>query len=98
MAELTGRSPMKSPGRPSTRREVERLFWREIAKGLTSEAGGAHQACHPPAAAAGAVTFEDGMDARGAVGAARGRMDDGDLVGEFGVADRAGPGVPVRRA
>jgi hypothetical protein len=37
MAELTGRSPMKSPGRPSARREVERLFWREIAKGLTSE-------------------------------------------------------------
>ena len=45
LTELTGRSPMKSPGRPSTRREVERLFWREIAKGLTSEdaavAGGA---------------------------------------------------------
>lgn len=37
MAELTGRSPMKSPGRPSTRREIERLFWGEIAKGLTSE-------------------------------------------------------------
>lgn len=37
MTELTGRSPMKSPGRPSTRREVERLFWGEIAKGLTSE-------------------------------------------------------------
>ncbi len=28
---------MKSPGRPSTRREVERLFRGEIAKGLTSE-------------------------------------------------------------
>lgn len=28
---------MKSPGRPSTRREVERQFWRDIAKGLTSE-------------------------------------------------------------
>jgi len=37
MTELTGRSPMKSPGRPSTRREIERLFWCEIAKGLTSE-------------------------------------------------------------
>ncbi|PJN30513.1 IS30 family transposase, partial [Streptomyces sp. CB02959] len=37
MTELTGRSPMKSPGRPSTRREIERLFWGEIAKGLTSE-------------------------------------------------------------
>ena len=37
MTELTGRSAMKSPGRPSLRRDVERLFWHEIAKGLTSE-------------------------------------------------------------
>jgi IS30 family transposase len=37
MKALTGRSPMKSPGAPSHRREVEREFWREIAKGLTSE-------------------------------------------------------------
>ena len=37
MTELTGRSPMKSPGKPSLRRDVERLFWCEIAKGLTSE-------------------------------------------------------------
>ncbi|MFD0327185.1 IS30 family transposase [Streptacidiphilus monticola] len=37
MTELTGRSPMKSPGRPSTRREVERLFWQAIAAGLSSE-------------------------------------------------------------
>jgi len=35
--ELTGRSPMKSPGAPSHRREIERKFWREIARGLTSE-------------------------------------------------------------
>jgi IS30 family transposase len=28
---------MKSPGAPSLRRDVERLFWHEIAKGLTSE-------------------------------------------------------------
>lgn len=28
---------MKSPGAPSLRRDVEREFWREIAKGLTSE-------------------------------------------------------------
>ncbi len=35
--DLTGRSPMKSPGAPSLRREVEREFWREIAKGVTSE-------------------------------------------------------------
>jgi len=37
MTELTGRAPMKSPGRPSLRRDVERLFWHEIAKGLSSE-------------------------------------------------------------
>jgi len=28
---------MKSPGAPALRREVEREFWREIAKGITSE-------------------------------------------------------------
>lgn len=37
MKELTGRSAMKSPGAPSHRREVEREFWREIARGLTSD-------------------------------------------------------------
>src|SRR4051794_28768159 len=37
MKALTGRSPMKSPGAPSHRSEVERLFWDEIARGLTSE-------------------------------------------------------------
>jgi IS30 family transposase len=37
MAELTGRAQMKSPGKPSLRRDVERLFWHEIAKGLSSE-------------------------------------------------------------
>ncbi len=37
MKELTGRAPMKSPGKPSLRRDVERLFWREIGKGLSSE-------------------------------------------------------------
>jgi transposase, IS30 family len=36
MKALTGRAPMKSPGSPSYRRDVERLFWREIGKGLTS--------------------------------------------------------------
>ena len=34
---LTGRSAMRSPGAPSHRREVERLFWAEIAKGLLAE-------------------------------------------------------------
>src|SRR5206468_1604778 len=37
MVALTGRSSMKSPGAPSLRREVQRAFWREIAKGLSSE-------------------------------------------------------------
>jgi transposase InsO family protein len=37
MRELTGRAPMKTPGKPSPRQDVERLFWREIVKGLTSE-------------------------------------------------------------
>src|SRR3954449_13274508 len=36
MVAFTGRSPMKSPGRPSLRREVQRAFWREIAAGMTS--------------------------------------------------------------
>jgi IS30 family transposase len=40
MEALTGRSAMKSPGRPSLRREVQRAFWREIAKGLRSEEAG----------------------------------------------------------
>ena len=34
MEELTGRSPMKSPGKPSLRREVEREFWLQIAEGV----------------------------------------------------------------
>src|ERR687898_3234942 len=37
MKELTGRSAMKSPGKPSLRRDVERVFWRQLATGLTSE-------------------------------------------------------------
>ena len=38
MKELTGRSPMKSPGAPSHRREIEREFWKQVATGITSEA------------------------------------------------------------
>ena len=41
MKELTGRTPMKSPGAPALRREIERAFWREIAKGITTEAAAA---------------------------------------------------------
>ena len=37
MTELTGRAPLKSPGAPSLRRDVERLFWRRVAEGLSSE-------------------------------------------------------------
>ncbi len=48
MLELTGRASMRSPGAPCHRREVEREFWREIAKGLlpaeAAKAVGASQA------------------------------------------------------
>lgn len=37
MTELTGRSPMKSPGAPAHRREIEREFWMQVATGVTSE-------------------------------------------------------------
>ena len=37
MKALTGRAAMKSPGHPPHRRELERLFRREITKGLSSE-------------------------------------------------------------
>src|ERR1039458_1165726 len=37
MRELTGRAPLKSPGAPSLRRDVERLFWHRVAEGLSSE-------------------------------------------------------------
>ncbi len=37
MIELTGRSPMRSPGHPSLRRDVERSFWRKVAEGSSSE-------------------------------------------------------------
>lgn len=38
MTGLTGRSPMKSPGAPRHRREIEREFWKQIATGITSDA------------------------------------------------------------
>lgn len=37
MTELTGRSPMRSPGAPRHRREIERAFWLEIATGKVAE-------------------------------------------------------------
>jgi hypothetical protein len=37
MRQLTGRSTMRSSGAPSLRREIERLFWKQIATGITSE-------------------------------------------------------------
>ncbi len=37
MRELTDRAPIKSPGKPSLRRDVERRFWREIVEGSSSE-------------------------------------------------------------
>lgn len=35
--QMTGRRTMCSPGAPSLRREIERLFWEQIATGVTSE-------------------------------------------------------------
>jgi IS30 family transposase len=37
MSTRTGRAPMRSPGRPPPRREVERAFWAKIAEGMSSE-------------------------------------------------------------
>src|SRR4051812_19801527 len=37
MSTKTGRAPMRSPGRPPPRREVERAFWAKIAEGLSGE-------------------------------------------------------------
>lgn len=37
MQKLTGRWPMHSPGEPSLCREIERLFWKQIATGIPSE-------------------------------------------------------------
>ena len=37
MKQFTGRDAMRSPGAPSHRREIERQFWLQIAKGITSE-------------------------------------------------------------
>ncbi len=57
MASLTGRSPMKSPGAPVLRREVERQFWREIAKGMLAEEAAAAVGVSP---AAGCRWFRHG--------------------------------------
>ena len=57
MKELTGQSAMKSPGEPSLRREVERAFWREIAKGVSSEEAAAAVGVSP---AAGSRWFRQG--------------------------------------
>ena len=35
--QVTGRPAMRSPGRPPPRREVQREFWRGVARGLSSE-------------------------------------------------------------
>jgi hypothetical protein len=57
MVALTGRSKMKSPGAPSLRREVQRAFWREIAKGLSSEQAAVAVGAPP---AAGSRWFREG--------------------------------------
>ncbi|MBC7596744.1 MAG: IS30 family transposase [Kineosporiaceae bacterium] len=57
MTELTGRSPMKSPGKPSLRRAIEREFWIQIASGVTSEQAAVEVGASP---AAGARWFREG--------------------------------------
>ena len=57
MRELTGRVPMRSPGKPSLRREVEREFWVVVATGVTSEEAAAAVGV---AQAAGARWFRQG--------------------------------------
>jgi hypothetical protein len=37
MQKLTGRGAMRSPGVPSLRNEIERLFWKQITTRITSE-------------------------------------------------------------
>lgn len=37
MTTITGRPAMRSPGRPPIRRDIERVFWTQIAAGLSSE-------------------------------------------------------------
>jgi len=57
MTELTGRSPMKSPGAPALRREVEREFWRVVATGVTTDDAAAAVGVSP---AVGARWFRHG--------------------------------------
>ena len=51
MKTLTGRAAMKSPGAPALRREVERLFWCEVRKGVTCEDAAAVVGVSPAAGA-----------------------------------------------
>jgi hypothetical protein len=55
MRALTAGSPMKSPGAPALWRDVERLFWREIANGLTNEEAGGRRVAGGLAAGSGSV-------------------------------------------
>ena len=57
LKELTGRSALISPGAPATRRSIEREFWKEIARGVTSEEAAAVVGVSP---AVGARWFRQG--------------------------------------
>jgi IS30 family transposase len=37
MKKINGRGSLRSPGAPSHRNEIQRLFWKQIATGITSE-------------------------------------------------------------
>jgi IS30 family transposase len=48
MKQLTGRGAMRSPGAPSHRHEIERLFWKQIATGIMSEKAAETVGVSPP--------------------------------------------------
>lgn len=51
-----------------------------------------HQPCDTVTPARSALMLERGVDARGTIGSPRPAVDDGDLLGQLGVADRTGTG------
>ena len=56
MRELTGRAPMKSPGRRRCGGRSSGQFWREIARGLTTEEAAVAVGVSPAVGAGGSAT------------------------------------------
>src|SRR4051794_21624088 len=86
MKELTGRSPMKSPGAPSLRRDVERAFWGRIGEGLSSEEAALAVGASPAAG----ISMVPGAWRHGDVHARRGLVPVLVLRGTRGDRDAAG--------